>query len=54
MVDHGAVVVELLGDNADPLAPKVYEALDVGFATVNAQLREAYGQAAARAGAASR
>lgn len=48
VVDHGAVIVEMLGDNADPLAPKVYEALDVGFAIVNAQLREAYGQAAAQ------
>jgi len=46
VVDHGAVVVELLGDNADPLARQVYEALDVGFAILNAQLREAYGKAA--------
>lgn len=46
VVDHGAVIVEMLGDNADPLAAKVYEALDVGFAVVNAQMREAYGRAA--------
>jgi urocanate hydratase len=46
VVDHGAVIVEMLGDNGDPIAAKVYEAFDVGFATVNAQLRDAYAQCA--------
>ncbi|MGW1998266.1 isochorismatase family protein [Embleya sp. NPDC001921] len=41
-VDHSSVIVEMLGDNAHPLARDVYAALAMDFGILNGQIREAY------------
>jgi nicotinamidase-related amidase len=38
LVDYASVMCELLADNADPLAPSVYQAIDMPFVTLMEQL----------------
>lgn len=38
LVDYASVMCELLADNADPLAPSVYHAIDMPFVTLMEQL----------------
>jgi nicotinamidase-related amidase len=40
LVDYASVMCELLADNADPLAPSVYQAIDMPFVTLMQQLAE--------------
>lgn len=39
IVDHATAITELLHDNADPLAGKLYEAMDMDFSKIVAQLK---------------
>lgn len=39
IVDHATVITELLHDNADPLAGSLYEAMDMDFSKIVAQLK---------------
>lgn len=41
--DHATLGVEMLGDNASPIAGQVYGALDMDWATLNGQLQAGYG-----------
>lgn len=41
VMDYASVAVEMLGDNADPLANEVYGALDMPFATLVGQVSRA-------------
>jgi len=41
-IDYSSAVVEILADNADPLAGDVYGALDMPFAVLVGQLADAY------------
>ncbi|MFC7428795.1 isochorismatase family protein [Nocardia tengchongensis] len=43
VVDHSAVAVEMLADNASPLAGDLYAAVGMDFGILNGQLRQAYG-----------
>ncbi|MFD7904759.1 isochorismatase family protein [Kitasatospora sp. NPDC057904] len=45
-VDYASVAVEMLADNASPLAPALYEAVGMDFGILNGQLREAYAKQA--------
>jgi nicotinamidase-related amidase len=40
--DYASLMCELLADNADPLAPAVYEAIDMPFVTLMGQLARAW------------
>ena len=40
--DYASLMCELLADNADPLAPAVYEAIDMPFVSLMQQLAEAW------------
>jgi nicotinamidase-related amidase len=40
LVDYASVMCELLSDNADPLAPSVYDAIDMPFVALMQQLAE--------------
>jgi hypothetical protein len=40
--DYASLMCELLADNADPLAPAVYEAIDMPFVPLMHQLAEAW------------
>lgn len=39
IVDHATAITELLHDNADPLAGKLYEAMDMDFSKIVAQIK---------------
>lgn len=41
--DYATLIVEMMADNADPLANDVYAALDMPFATLMGQVAAAYG-----------
>jgi nicotinamidase-related amidase len=42
--DYATLMVEIMADNADPLANDVYAALDVPFATLMGQVAKGYGK----------
>jgi nicotinamidase-related amidase len=42
--DYGTLMIEILKDNASPLAAAVYDALDMGWAKLVGQLAKAYGK----------
>ena len=42
LCDHATLMVEILKDNASPLAGPVYGALDMPWATLVGQIAEAY------------
>ncbi|MFJ1549404.1 isochorismatase family protein [Streptomyces sp. NPDC088246] len=44
VTDYSSVAVEMLADNAHPLAGDVYAALDMDFGVLNGQLRQFYGK----------
>lgn len=44
LIDYATAIVEILADNADPLAPAVYGALDMPFATLVGQIAAAHAQ----------
>jgi len=49
--DYASLMCELLADNADPLAPSVYEAIDMPFVTLMHQLAEDWrGRSSVRSG----
>ena len=49
--DYASLMCELLADNADPLAPLVYEAIDMPFVTLMHQLAEDWrGRSSVRSG----
>ena len=42
--DYATLMVEIMADNADPLANDVYAALDMPFATLMGQVAKGYGK----------
>lgn len=42
--DYATLMIEILNDNANPLAGPVYEALDMPWATLVGQIAQAYGK----------
>jgi nicotinamidase-related amidase len=42
--DYATLIVEIMADNADPLANDVYAALDMPFATLMGQVAKGYGK----------
>src|SRR5439155_21479314 len=40
--DYGTLMIEILKDNANPLAPSVYDSLDMAWAKLVGQLAKAY------------
>ena len=40
--DYGTLMIEILKDNANPLAAAVYDALDMAWAKLVGQLAKAY------------
>ena len=42
--DYGTLMIEILKDNASPLAAAVYDALDMAWAKLVGQLAKAYGK----------